>query len=106
MSTDHEPADTSTWRCPPGRGEVTPDGERYRITWHPSSSTTATALFRVSTDDRVCVLLHVRRVHVRQRGETRCVVDDSAGLDDVPAPFLAAMERDGFQPAAGVSDFA
>jgi hypothetical protein len=106
MSADHEPASAPTWRCPPGRGEVSDDGRRYRITWHPSSDVTKTALFRVSTDDRVCILQHVRTLRTSQRAASGAAIDDDVGLDDVPAPFLAAMERDGYQPAAGVSDFA
>jgi len=105
MSAEH--ADTAErWRCPPGHGEVSDDGCRYRITWEPSHSTTKTALFRVSTDDRVCVLQHIRTVTTSQRQASAATIDDTAALDDVPDVFLAAMERDGFQPAAGVSDFA
>ena len=105
MSADHADS-TPTWRCPPGRGEVSDDGERYRVTWHPSSSVTKTALFRVTTDDRVCILQHVRTLHTSQRRPSGATLDADVGLDDVPDVFLAAMEADGFQPAAGVSDFA
>jgi len=104
MSADHADS-TPTWRCPPGRGEVTSDGERYRVTWHPSSDVTKTALFRVTTDDRVCVLQHIRTIFVRQHGATRCEIDDDATLDDVPEPYLQRMHDDGFQPVVGVSAY-
>jgi hypothetical protein len=97
--------ESASWTGARSSGGVTDDGERYRIEWR-SSHVVKRALFRVSTDDRVCVLQHIRTIFVRQHGATRCEIDDDATLDDVPAPFLAAMEADGFQPAAGVSDFA
>lgn len=94
------------WSCPPGEGEVSADGERYRITWHPSSDETKIALFRVCTDDRRCVLQHVRTLYSSLRHGSSCDLDDEADLTDVPAPFLAAMREDGFEPVVGVSAYA
>jgi hypothetical protein len=105
MSAEH--ADSAeTWRCPPGHGERSADGQRYRVTWHPSSNVAKTALFRISTTDDVAVLQHIRTVTTSQRRASAATIDDTAALDDVPDVFLAKMQRDGFQPAAGVSDFA
>jgi hypothetical protein len=83
---------------PPGAGSVTADGQRYRVTWHPASGTTKTALFRVVTDDRVAVLQHVRTVVLSQRGDTTATVDADARLDDVPRPLRQLMHADGFEP--------
>jgi hypothetical protein len=87
------------WSTPPGEGELSADGERYRLTWFPSSSTTKKALFRVATDDGVAVLQHVRTIHVRQRGVTGSEIDTGAVLADIPRPLVAAMRDDGVRPA-------
>ncbi|MFB6201899.1 MAG: hypothetical protein ABEI98_07795 [Halorhabdus sp.] len=87
------------WSTPPGRGQLTPDGDRYRLTWHPSSTTRKVALFRVVTDDRVAVLQHVRTVRVQQRGDSFASTDPDAEIEDIPWPLLAAMEADGVTPA-------
>ena len=95
MSTGTDSSEV--WRCPPGRGEISDDGHRYRVTWEPSHSTTKTALFRVSTDDRVCVLQHIRTVTTSQRRPSAATIDDTAALDDVPEvdpdPKLANVMR-------------
>lgn len=97
--------DREEWSAPGGRGGVTEDGERYRIEWHPSG-VVKRALFRVSTDDRVCVLQHVRTIVVQQRGESGCTLDDTATLSDIPDPYLAKMRDDGFRPVVGVRAYA
>lgn len=97
--------DREQWSVGRARGGVSDDGQRYRIEWHPRDAVKR-ALFRVSTDDRVCILQHVRTVLLRQRGESRCELDDSATLDDVPEKFLRKMERDGYQPVVGVEAYA
>jgi hypothetical protein len=86
---------------PPGSGAVTEDGQRYRLTWHPASGTTKTALFRVATDDRVAVLQHVRTIVLRQQGETTADVDPDVSLDDVPRTLRQLMTADGFEPREG-----
>jgi len=91
----------ASWTGSRSSGGVSDDGERYRIDWR-SSHVVKRALFRVTTDDRVCVLQHIRTIFVRQRGATRCEIDDCADLNDVPEPYLARMRDDGFQPVVGV----
>jgi hypothetical protein len=95
---------TASWTGKRSSGGVSDDGERYRIEWR-SSHVVKRALFRVSTDDRVCVLQHVRTIYVRQRGDTRCEIDADATLDDVPETYLERMHDDGFQPVVGVSAY-
>ncbi|MFC6875424.1 hypothetical protein [Halobellus marinus] len=105
MSADHDTG-AESWRCPPGSGEVSDDGERYRIRWHPSSDETKIAMFRVATDDRRCVLQHIRTLYSSLRHGSSCELDDDVGLNDVPGPFLAAMRDDGFHPVVGVEAYA
>jgi hypothetical protein len=87
------------WRTPPAEGELSDDGERYRLTWWPTASTTMKALFRVATDDGVAVLQHVRTIRVQQRGETGGEIDADATLEDIPAGLVAAMRADALRPA-------
>jgi len=95
---------TASWTGSRSSGGVSDAGERYRIEWR-SSHVVKRALFRVSTDDRVCVLQHIRTIFVRQHGATRCEIDDGADLDDVPETYLERMRDDGFQPVVGVSAY-
>ena len=81
------------WSTPPAKGELTEDGQRYRLTWFPSSSTRKVALFRIVTDDRVALLQHVRTIRVRQRGESGADTDPDASLDEIPAKLLAIVRE-------------
>ncbi|MFC6987513.1 hypothetical protein ACFQJD_00215 [Haloplanus sp. GCM10025708] len=93
-------AGEASWSTPPAQGGPSTDGENYRVQWHPSSGTVKRALFRVATADRVATLLHVRTILVRQRGgESTCIVDPEATLDDVPDALLTQMRADGYRPA-------
>ena len=92
--------DGTAWSTPPGSGEPASNGETYRVEWHPRPSVTKRALFRVATDDRVAIIQHVRTIYVRQAGAaSRCELDESATLDDVPATLRAKMQADGYRPA-------
>jgi hypothetical protein len=101
MSAESEP----TWRCPAGRGELSDDGQRYRITWHQGNATKI-ALFRIVTADKVCVLQHIRSLYSSVRHGASCEVDDDVELEEIPQPFLAQMEREGYQPVVGGSAYA
>ena len=86
----------STWNA---EGGVSADGKRYRIEWWPAGKIKH-ALFRVATDDRVAIIQHVRTIYVRQAGAaSRCELDESATVDDVPATLRAKMQADGYRPA-------
>lgn len=87
------------WSTPPAKGELTEDGQRYRLTWFPSSSIRKVALFRIVTDDRVALLQHVRTIRVQQRGRTGGDTDPDAGLEEIPAKLLAIVRDDGVEPA-------
>lgn len=88
------------WSVPPGDGQFV-DGEvpRYRLTWHPGRGRTNIAMFRVVTDDGVATLQHIRRLVTQQRGESRCVLDTEAKLEDVPKPLLDVARAHGLIPA-------
>lgn len=93
--------ETSGWSAGDGSGGVTDDGSRYRIAWRAWPKLKK-ALFRVTTDDRVAVLQHVREIQIQQRGESYCEVLEDVSLDEIPDKFLEEMRRDGFEPANGV----
>lgn len=81
------------WSTPPAKGELTDDGQRYRLTWFPSSSTRKVALFRISDGERVALLQHVRTIHVRQRGQSGADTDPDAGLEEIPPKLLAIVRE-------------
>jgi hypothetical protein len=90
----------SGWSTPPGSGEPSADGKRYRLEWHPSSEITKRALFRVITDDRVATLQSVRTIRLQQLGPASdCRLNEEAELEDIPDALLARMRADGFRPA-------
>jgi hypothetical protein len=94
---------SETWQTPPGQGEVVDNGQRYRLTWRPASSTTRKAMFDVATTDRRAVLQYVLTVSASQRDESSATLDRDAGLDEIPRALLAKMEQDGFTPAEAAS---
>jgi hypothetical protein len=108
MSADACPTDDlqlgPKFDVPPGHGGPSSDGHRYRVVWFTDGIVNR-ALFRIVTDDRVCVLQHVRRVRVSQRVSDRLSeLDDTATLDAVPDGLLALMQAQGYTPAEEVGE--
>lgn len=94
------------WTTPTAEGAPSEDGQRYTISWwaRNEDKLRKNALFRVTTDDRVSVLLHVRAVRVSQRvSQRRHDLDDDATLDDIPHEWLQLMRADGYTPATEVN---
>lgn len=101
IEESHPGHDKNSWRTPPGKGTLTDDGERYRLTWWPSSQTTKKALFRVSTDDGVALLRHIRTIRSQQRGQSYCDTDPDATLEDIPTVLRHEMRSRGYRPVQG-----
>jgi hypothetical protein len=72
------------------------DGQRYRLTWWPASSTMKKAMFDVVTADRRATLQYVTTIFTSQRQESSATLDRDAGLDDIPRALLATIEDDGY----------